>query len=97
MMWFKVHKKGKSVLASVCSDDLLGKKLESKDQDLDINEHFFVGEKLELKDLKSVLTSYDNITLVGNDIVDEAIRLGHIKEDNVQTIQGVKWIICLSE
>lgn len=96
-MWFKIHHKGKSTLVSVCSDDLLGRKLESKEQDLDINEHFFGGEKLELKDLKNILKSYDNITLVGNDIIDEAIKLGFIKEENVQTIQGVKWIICLNE
>ena len=62
---------------------LLGKKLESETQDLDINEHFFGGDKLELKDLDKILRSYENITLVGNEIIDEAIKLGFIKKDNV--------------
>ena len=96
-MFFKVHKRGKSTLVSVCSEDILGKKFEEEDQILDVNEHFFGGEKMPLKELKKILESFENITLAGNEIVEEAIKLKFIDEDNIKTVQGVKWAICLNE
>jgi len=94
-MLFKVHRHGRSTLVSVCSDDLLGKKFREEKNLLDVNNHFFGGEKLPLSELKNILQEFDNVTLVGNDVVDEAVRRGFIKIESIKVVKGVKWGICL--
>jgi hypothetical protein len=96
-MWVKIHKKDKSRLVTICSEDVLGKVFSSGKQELKVKEPFFGGEKLPLKDLKYFLDHFKNVTLAGNEVVEEAIKLKIVQKENVQIIEGVMWIICLNE
>ena len=94
-MYVTIKQRGKSCIVSVCDDELIGKTLKEKDLVFEIIKPFFGGRKEPLKELKELLEEYDNITLVGNKVVEEAIRLGFVTKDNVKTINKVKWAICL--
>ena len=96
MIYVKIQRRNDSELVGVCDEELLGKRFEEGNAVLDVNKNFFGGKKTDLDSLKNILDTFDNITLVGNTVVDKAIELGVVQKDSVKVIQGVKWIICLS-
>jgi len=96
-MWVKRHRREKSAVLGVCSDELLGKTLTDEKLQLEISPDFFGGEKRPLSELKDFVDEFNNMMLVGNDVVDEAVKLGVVLEENVKTLKGVKWVICLGE
>lgn len=88
-MYIKVHKSGEKEILAVCDEDLIGKKLEQGDICLDILETFYKGEKVEQKQLESILENYDNINIVGPKSIKIALDINIIKEESIIRIQGV--------
>ena len=46
MVYFKIHESVRKVVA-VCDSDLIGKKFEDEKRQLDVREHFFLGEEID--------------------------------------------------
>ncbi len=56
-MLTKIHETEERKIISLCDEDLIGKKFETKDLQLDVSEFFYKGENL---DEKKVLEEIEN-------------------------------------
>ncbi|MFQ5998376.1 MAG: DUF424 domain-containing protein [Candidatus Bathyarchaeia archaeon] len=84
------HVRGEVVVA-ICDEEILGRKLKDTSKKLvfDVSELFYKGEKMELQESVTFLTSATIANLVGAKIVEAAINVGHVKQSAVTHIDGV--------
>jgi len=89
-MIVKVHKTGdnKKVVA-VCDSNLIGKKLEEKNLQLDLTSRFYNGEENTEKEIVKLFHGAYIINLVGNDSVNLGLKLGIISKNNIIYIKKV--------
>ncbi len=89
----KVHKNyGGSKVVAVSDYDLLGRTLEDKKKNLEItiSKVFYGEQEFRIEDVLQFIKHTDNVNLIGNDIVDLAIKEKLIDERSVITIAGIK-------
>lgn len=90
MFCVKVHESLGEVLVAACDRNLLGETLSEDELEFTVSEGFYGGEVVGLSELPSILSNATIANLVGNKVVEEAIRLGHVDPQNTLTIGGVK-------
>ena len=89
MILIKIHKtKFRNVIA-LCDSELIGKKFEENDLQLDITERFYKGEELEEEEIISILKNADIINAVGKESIELAIKAGVVSRQNVIKIAGI--------
>lgn len=88
-MIVKVHKREGRTVVAVCDSDLIGKKFEEGDRQLDLTSDFYAGEERDEKEVGDLIRNADIVNLVG----EEAVRLGLeeevITQDQIIKIDGV--------
>ena len=67
-MYVRKHINGNNVVLSVCDEDIIGKKFEEWDLQLDINKSFFCGELKSEDEVEKLLRTFGNINIVGKKI-----------------------------
>ena len=89
-MWVKIHTSaGSRKIIAICDKDLLGKKVEEGRLQLDINEHFYKGEKKTKKEIVPLLKGSFILNLVGEGAVALGIELGLVDKLHVLYIKGI--------
>lgn len=91
MVFLKMtHVRGE-VIVAVCDEEILGRKLKDTSKKLvfDVSKLFYEGEKMDLQESVTRLSSATIANLVGSKIVQAAIDVGHVKESAVTLIDGV--------
>jgi hypothetical protein len=89
-MIVKVHKKDGRTIVAVCDDELLGKKFEDNNLQLDLTSDFYKGDQYTDKKLVGdMIRNANSINLVGTVSVSLGIDEGLIDKDKVINIQGV--------
>jgi hypothetical protein len=87
------------VIVAACDEDLIGKKFEEGQLQLDVKESFYKGdetsEKELIKILKDEVQEDATFNLVGKKVISCALKAGIIKEENVGTIQNVPYALIL--
>jgi len=78
----------KTVVA-VCDDDLLGKKFEEGELQLDLTSDFYKGEKMDEKDIGDLLRNADAVNLVGEKSVKLGLNEGIIEKDHILKIDDI--------
>ena len=97
-MLIKVIKTYRNVVA-ICDEELLGKKFEEDEFQLDVKENFYNGEKtdedkaIEIMKIMSIEDATFNI--VGERSVNTAVKAGIISEDNIKRIQNIPFALVL--
>ncbi len=83
----------------VCDTDLLGKKFEEGNFQLDIKESFYKGKETDesevIEILQDMVREDATFNIVGKESTNAAIKSGIISEDNIQTIQNIPFAIKL--
>jgi len=91
-MLFKKHKSYREVIA-ICDTELLGKKFEEGEKNIEIKDHFFKGEeKTEeeiLKEIEIASAEDSTFNIVGEKSIKTALKAGIIKENGITTIQEI--------
>lgn len=91
-MIVKVHDAYRLVVA-VCDDELLGKKFEEGDKQIDLTGSFFQGTKKTSDETKEILKDMKmedaTFNIVGKNSCESALNLGIIKKEGISEIQGV--------
>jgi hypothetical protein len=93
MMIIKVHKSpdGKKIIA-ICDADILGKKFEEGNRQLNLASSFYDGENMtEEEIIKNIDGRNFHINAVGKKSIEFCIRHGFIDKDNVMTIAGIPY------
>lgn len=98
MVLIKVHETYRRIVA-VCDKELLGKKFEQDNLQLDVNTHFYGGKELEdseaLELLKDAFTEDACFNFVGSKAIELGAKAGVINKNKVLVIQGVPHALVL--
>jgi len=89
MILAKVHVINSKKLVAVCDSDLLGKKFEENELQLDLTGEFYKGEKVSEEELKAALKGAYTVNFIGKEAVELGIKNGLIKKENIATVSGV--------
>ena len=97
-MIFKIHK-GTRLAVALCDADLLGKKFEEENKQLDLTGSFFNGDKKTEKEVKDLLNFYLNedacFNIVGEKSCNIAKELELISEEGISKIDGIPFSLIL--
>lgn len=88
-MYLKVHRYNDGVVVSLCDKDLINKKFETRDLQLNITERFYKGDELSKERIIEILKEARNINIVGKNSIKLALEAGIILKENIIKIKNV--------
>ncbi len=98
MINIKLHQSYRKIVA-LCDSELLGKKFEEGNKQLDLRENFYKGEELNEERIIALLKDYqkDDATfnIVGENAVKTALKSGIIDKNGVGKIAGIPYALVL--
>jgi uncharacterized protein len=91
-MIIKIHKTedGKLMLA-VCDSDLINKKFEEGNKQLDLSSDFYKGEEKSNLEIKKLIKNAYILNIVGKNSINFAINENFISGDYVEEIAGIPY------
>ncbi len=97
-MLVKIIKSYRTIII-ICDSNLIGKKLEQGEFQLDLKENFFKGDEKSkqevIETMKSMVQEDATFNIVGQESVDTAIEAGIINKQGIKTIQDVPFALIL--
>lgn len=95
-MFIKIHRSYRDVIA-LCDADLIGKKFEEKNRQLDIRENFYKGEQIEEKNVEKLLILYGKndatFNIVGKKATAVALSTGLITKESIGYVAGIPFAL----
>lgn len=90
-VYVKVHETPEQgrVLA-VCDSDIIGKTLKGEEISFSVSEDFYKGDLVDMDRLLDLLGDEGNVNMVGNSVIDFAVRNGIIDSRSIIIIGDVK-------
>lgn len=99
MMWVKLHKSSRAVVA-ICDENLLGKKFLEGIKQLDVTESFFKGEKLQKSELISLMRyefkASSTFNIVGKESIQAAIEAGIIEKTEFSKVKNIPFTLIIN-
>ena len=89
MILAKAHVVNGKKLVAICDAELLGKKFEEKDFQLDLTGNFYKGEQTNEEKLVQLLEGAYVVNLVGKESVEFGIKTGLVKKENVKVVSKI--------
>ena len=89
-MYVRLHKSGNDTILAACDEDILGKTFRGDGAKITVSESFYKGESIGPEAFVERMKSVSIMNLVGDEVIALAIAEGHVDEDNVMVIGGVK-------
>ncbi|MBS3176842.1 DUF424 family protein [Candidatus Woesearchaeota archaeon] len=84
------HPDGKIVLA-VCDSDLVGKKFEEGDKQLNLASSFYKGSEQEDLTVGDMMRNSDSVSIVGPKAIQLGLNEGIIEQESILTIAGIPY------
>jgi hypothetical protein len=82
-----------SIMINICDIELVGTKLEQGDMVVDLTKEYFQQEIIEESKAEDLLQSCSIANLVGERIVNRAIKLRLAKEISIKRVSGVPFLM----
>lgn len=89
-IYIKVHRIENEILLAACDVELLGKKFSQDELEIEVKKDFYGGEIRDIEELKREIEKATIVNLLGNKVVDFAIKNNFIDKKNVLKIANVK-------
>jgi hypothetical protein len=97
-MFINIIKTYRNVVA-VCDKELLGKKFEEGEFQLDLKENFYSGKEYSEKEVIEIIKDMQEedatFNIVGEKSVNAALKSGIILKEGIKKIQGVPFALVL--
>ncbi|MBS3073249.1 DUF424 family protein [Candidatus Pacearchaeota archaeon] len=97
-IYIKIHNAYRRIVA-VCDADLIGKKFEEGNVQIDVNEKFYKGDLVDeekaLEILREEAEEDSCFNFVGNLACELGIKTDIVNKENILEIQGIKHAISL--
>ena len=88
-VYVKVTNTGRQRLVAACDADLLGKTLKFGKINFQVRREFYKGSLVNVSEAIAIIKSAPNINLIGNIIVDKALKEGLVHPQAILDISGV--------
>ena len=85
----KIRRWGHQVLLAVCDTELLGKMLRDEKITFEVREEFYKGFKVSIDEAIDLIKQSTIVNMVGQRIVNRAIKEGLIHPEAILEISGV--------
>ncbi len=79
------------VFVNICEREVLGKVFREGRAILNVNHEFYGGEEVDVNFAFDLVEEATVVSLVGNQLVEEAIRRGLVHKDSVLSVSGIKF------
>jgi hypothetical protein len=89
-----ISHEGKLILA-ICDEDILGKKFEEGEKQLDLTSKFYQGEKMSEQEILEILPDAHSANIVGRQSIDFAIKHRIVLAGNIFKVQKIPFAICI--
>jgi uncharacterized protein len=97
-MKIKIHKSYRDVVA-ICDKDLIGKRFEQGNLQLDVKESFFNGKEVSEKEAMDIMIDMAKedatFNIIGHKSVKAALKCGLIQKEGIKTIQEIPFALVL--
>jgi len=92
LVYVKKHENNEEVIIAICDKELIGKRLIDKEKNIIfyVDPSFYQGELMDIEVAVKELKTATIANLVGNNIVEAAIKEGLVLKETVIEIEGVK-------
>lgn len=90
-MIVKTHERKEGSIVCVVDEDLLGKKFEENDLQLDLNSDFYKGDEKTFEEVGDLVRNANGVNLVGERTIKLALEEGIIDESMVKKISGIPY------
>ena len=94
----KVHKAYRDIVA-ICDLELIGKKFEANNFQLDVKENFYKGDELSIKEAIELMKDYAKedatFNIIGEKSTEAALKAGIISKEGVKRVRGVPFALVL--
>lgn len=89
-MIVKIHKKEEKTIIAVCDKELVGKRIEEGDKQLDLSSDFYNGEEIkDTMEIGDLLRNADIINLVGERSIKIGLDEGLIDKKSIIRIKNI--------
>ena len=96
-MIVKIHKtEDKRMILAICDSDLLGKKFEEKNKQLDLTSDFYKGEEKSEQEICDLMRNAHNLNLVGKKSVTLAINENLISGNHIKEIKKIPYALYIA-
>lgn len=85
---------GKTILA-ICDSEILGKKFEEGELQLDLTSQFYHGEEMNEQEILKILPEVNSLNIVGEKSINFATKNKLIDETNIKRIANIPYAICI--
>lgn len=96
-MIVKVHDTPNGRMVALCDSDILGKRFEQGNIQLDLSSRFYQGEEKTPEEVEELLEDCYVVNAVGKGSVDILIRKNLVKKDAVGIVSGIPYAQCVVE
>ena len=97
-MLVRVHEAYRKIIA-ICDSNLLGKKFEQGNMQIDVKESFYGGKEMQEKKILKIIEEAKKedacFNFVGKDSVGVAIKAGIVSENSILMIAGIPHALSL--
>lgn len=90
-MIVKVHKKEGKTIVAACDTEILGKKFEEGEHQLDLSSDFYKGEEMSELEAGDIIRNGTVVNLVGEKAVEIGIKEEVIDSSHVKKIAGIPY------
>ena len=94
-MLAKLHISSEREIVSICDENLIGKKFETEDLQIDVTERFYKGEKVDEKQLLAIVKDVNSINAVGKDSIKFLLDNKFIEKENIIKIGNIPHAIVI--
>ena len=91
----KAHRSQHHIVLAVCDSDLLGKKFEENNIQLDLTADFYKGKEETDEKIIVLMKAASIMNFVGKKSVGLAVKEGVINKDTVRKIKGIPHAQCV--
>ena len=85
-----------TIIINICDIELLGKEINKGDFVIDISKNYFLEEEIDEHEAIILLKSSSVLNLVGDRIVNLALKLRLAKENSVKVIENIPFLMVFS-
>lgn len=97
-MFIKIHSSYRDVVA-ICDSELIGKRFEQDNAQLDVKESFFKGEKKSEREIFEIMKDLEKedatFNIIGERAVNTAVKAGIITQDGIKRVSGIPFALVL--
>ena len=88
-VYLREYQRGKEIIVAICDQDTLGNVYKENRLILDVTPRFYGGDLVNIPQAISRIKQASIVNLVGNNIVDAAVKADLIHPEAIHRVQGI--------